>query len=632
MSLLLQYFMMISFLFEPFQIYLLTLSTTKKLLIKSPFKANVYSVLRFYKMQWIPLCIFMGVTLFLGSQNPVIYAYSLYLLCLPFIIFYTHHMKQLLVLCLLPILAIVSSLHSLLFFFFIMCLFLFSKMTPEKPQYFIYEQAFNIFKILIPLVFGVTFFLSNLKAILLPQFITLALFIMIANLESSLTETKTLLETSKNRYMIWHLKSENFNLGFLNQKNRFTLYQQCFMILYLCGLMLFLIQDVVMVIIMILCFIYCLFAELDKMIQFKFFNQSILYDDLISRFIFSQVILSGLSFYLIYLGIEYVLNLRNITVPYFKHYQILFILWYGIWAVIFFKRFNKKLRLRFLKLSLVLGLLFISGCTQKEKESIVLVDERLSYTGNMIPEKTQTIHYTNDTQTYVKVEQAQKVKQGDVLITFVDGASQNEIKRLDFQLNQLQTKLSQKKDKLAKLEDPILKEEMKLQIENIQDEIKIIHFDKGLIQTTESIKADFSGIAVVENDTITIQSDVLVFSLSLNEHEYRLIKEIISFDIYNLNREKIQTVKQYDVMFKEDAYHLTFEPFEFDSYINQTLIISPSVPRMFVDARFIIEKDETFLAQTDATEVVVEVTFDPLKNGYYIIKGLKEGDVLYSYE
>src|SRR5699024_10915272 len=223
---------------------------------------------------------------------------------------------------------------------FIILLVYFYHQTPTKTYFFEYEEHFKIFRIVIPLILMVSFMIQNHSHALLQQILILSVFVMIVGLESCLTETKTLLETSKNRYILWHLKSEYFDLKFLNHKNRFALLSQSMMILYLSILSGFIVKDALIIVMLLLCFIYLLLSEFDKMIQYKFFNQSVLYDDVISRFIFSQIILSGVSFYLIYLGMGQVLTERNLNLNLFELFKFIFMIWYIIWAFIFFKRFN----------------------------------------------------------------------------------------------------------------------------------------------------------------------------------------------------------------------------------------------------------------------------------------------------
>lgn len=336
------YCILVSFLFEPLQTFMLMNTDSKILSVISKVKLSTYCFKRFYKQNVLSMILFLvSSTLAIYFDKSLIF-YLAYLALLPLMLTHTQNYLECALFLLLPIPAILIK-SSLLFFFLLILTYLFinKRWVTLTPLSEMMENVFVILKYISPIFLIVFLTLQSSFGLIGQQTLIIGIFVMVSNMENSLTETKTLLDISRSRYIIWALKSESTNHYFLNKNSRNTLLSQTLIILYLTILLTIVSKNYTLVFVITLLFIYLLASELDILIQYKFFNQSILYDDALSRFVFSQVILSGLSFYLIYMGVTYLLQQQDYYSIIFSYIEFGFIVWYLFWIVFFIKRFKK---------------------------------------------------------------------------------------------------------------------------------------------------------------------------------------------------------------------------------------------------------------------------------------------------
>ncbi len=632
MSLTFQYLMMAAFLLESFNVFFITIHKSNSLHVKSKIKVSLYSLQKFIKESVSLVILFLVITGIMSLFHPILILYGIYLLFLPLIIPHTYRLSHLYLLVFAPLSIQWMSFHWMVIALFILLYSFFYQLNTHTVSFDSNFRITRITRVLLPLLFIIIFILQNFSHTLFQQVLIVGMFVLVMSLENSLAETKALLIASKNRYVIWNLKSNHFNLKFLNDKTRITLYQQLFMITYLSMFISLLSKNGWMFIIIGSACIYLLLSELDKLIQYKFFNQSILYDDVVSRFIFSQIMLSGISFYLLYLGCIEVMHLNNIHLPYFSFIKFVFLVWYSTWIYFFYKRFDKKIPFKILKVISLVTLFSLTACSSKEVESFMITEESITFTGNMVHLNKQEFNLDEDNNTTLSVGHGDSVKKGDVLFSMYDPDSNNEIKRINFQINQINEQINELNQQISKSDDDIFKSDLKGQISSYKHDIELLNFDKNLIHTTQTHTAKFDGQVYLKDGLLKVYSKTLVLNLELNEHEYRKFTEFKSYNIKTLDHETITKSKNYIIHFVEDAYVIAFDVFEYDCYVNQTLLVEPSSPLLFVPEDFVRKDDKQLLVSTEATEVIIKANYDELKKGYYIKEGLKAGDVIYRYE
>lgn len=629
------YCILVSFLFEPLQTFMLMNTDSKILSVISKVKLSTYCFKRFYKQNVLSMILFLvSSTLAIYFDKSLIF-YLAYLALLPLMLTHTQNYLECALFLLLPIPAILIK-SSLLFFFLLILTYLFinKRWVTLTPLSETMENVFVILKYISPIFLIVFLTLQSSFGLIGQQTLIIGIFVMVSNMENSLTETKTLLDISRSRYIIWALKSESTNHYFLNKNSRNTLLSQTLIILYLTILLTIVSKNYTLVFVITLLFIYLLASELDILIQYKFFNQSILYDDALSRFVFSQVILSGLSFYLIYMGVTYLLQQQDYYSIIFSYIEFGFIVWYLFWIVFFIKRF-KKTSIRSFKRIVIPVLLFtLVACGSANDTALVVSDDRHVFSGNMVSQQNQEIALLEDM--VVKVSNGQLVEKGIVLAVKKNEVASGEIKRLNFQIEQNKTRIADLNKIINQTEDEFEKQNLQLERKTLEDELQLLNFDKGQINVSESIVANFNGTIMLKSDMLTLISNDLNLSLTLTENEYRMFKEIKNFEFSSLDKTVISRGDSYITLPIENTdsplYRIQFDFFENSCYINQTILVRSVEPQIYVPAQYIrIDKDNMF-AKSKETEFSIVATFDEFKNSYLIHDGLKDGDEILSYE
>src|SRR5690554_433625 len=351
-------------------------------------------------------------------------------------------------------------------------------------------------------------------------------------------------------------------------------------------------------------FIYLLLYELDVLIQYHFFNQSQIYHDNVSRHSFYFLILNGISFLLV--G-------QLFDLP---HYP--FILWYCLWSVIFIIRNFKK------TLLLILPFL-LSGCQATPILTHTVQSSTRNFIGEMIPQETQTIGIDRSQNLTLHVENHQQITKGDSLITYTLIESVNELKRMDYQIKQLEDDMSKLKN--MPQSETVDEDAIKNEIDSLQREIELLKFDKGLISKTNTIRAQIDGIVFIQDDTIKIQSKKHCLTLTLDELEYREFIQNKSYQAYTLDDTLLVELGSFSLNSEgRDQYILTFDYFENNTYPHQSIIIKPISHKFIVPESFVYQTDQELYVWINHEKIIVEG--EKVNNNYLITKGLKENDVL----
>lgn len=619
-----QYLLLVSLLLDPLTNFTLSHHNTFSLKAKSQVKLVIYNLKKFLQTNLLNYLLFMVASIFMIKDNSTLIPYIIYLhFCFIFLAFN----KSVLLIYFPLFMSVITfyfKLPALLVLISFITLFLMKNYQETKLSTFTYSQN-HLSLIVFFVIVSILFFQTN-HQILNEQTIILSIIFLISSLEGTLSANKLILERSKNRYILWSVKSRRFNLKFLNNHVRSKIIHNAVSVLYLSLILCFYKFNFFNLIMIALVFIYLALYELDKLIQYKYFNQSIIYDDFLSRFIFKYIIFSGISFYLLFLGVRLILP----TFKYLNYIKLAFVFWFSTWILFFFKRFNKKIKLISLSLSL---LLILSGCST-QKESLIITNNQQTFMGNMIPVASQAIDL-DDEAINLKVSHGDHLKKDELILRYEYEDRQDEIKRIDLQIKQTKESLTQKKNQLIKA-DAYTKQSLNEEIKLLNDDLKILEFDKEIIPVTKDIQAKYNGTVSIENNILEFISEQLIPSLELSEHEFRLFKEFNSFTIFDLDQNELAKIKEYNsnskLIDKHPSYKIVFEEFENDCYLNQTIIIQPSSPLIHLPQKFVREDDEFLYALTKETEVEITGRYDELNKQYIITKGLEVGDEILAYE
>ena len=486
-------------------------------------------------------------------------------------------------------------------------------------------RKLNYLKVILPL-FALSLLIQHrFSALVQKQFLILLSFVLITHLQASLTKSKEILTGSKNRYILWSLKTKRFNFRFLN-----NILQQQLLLYSILGVYFLILMNIKQrslgVSFMLVCvFFYLLLFELDVLIHYHFFNQSQLYDDTLSRVVFSQVSQGSMGMLLLYFAILEVLQIREIYLKGINLFFYIFIVWFLFWIIFFIKRYKKPIIRHLILICILPGML---ACQKSEVESLLIKDTRPLYSGTMTPENIQEIFNLDDSNYSVKVSHGQSVKKDETLIYINNPLAIEEINRINFQIEQHESKINILEKELSKLQDE-MKSPIQTEISSLKESLDLLNFDKKQVKTGKNVRAQFDGTVFIHNNSLKLVSDSLILTLTLSEHEYKTFKAITSFEILNLDREPISIAKAYLVEPKEENLLLSFSSFDHECHPNQTLLVREENLSFDIPKHFIRENEDTLLVKTDATEMLVEGIYDG--DTYLITEGLKEGDIIYAY-
>ncbi len=523
------------------------------------------------------------------------------------------------------ILSYLNLSHYIILIFIIYYTFLLHHRYPRRFKSDSISSFLNIFNIVLPLLVLLSIFSINLGSAVQKQLLILLCFILMTQVHSQLLSNKKETIVSKNRYILWSLSSTHFNFKFLNIRLRKSIMQ--YSIFFLLIVFMLNIQNRFIVdSLLIMClFLYLFLSELDYIVHYHYFNQSYLYDDLLSRTFFTQLVNSIIGLFLLYISVKEIILLRNLSSTYIPYIQLAFFFWLFSWFCFYILRYKKKICFRKSLVILILPLLL--SCSKVPQETLVVVDSRAYYSGTMRNENTQEFLISDESQE-IKVSHGQKINKGDILFTTVHPGARQDIDRINFQVEKLNTKLSHLK---GLLKDEEKAHEAKIQIESVEEELSLLYFDRRQIQTTTHTKASFSGTTYIQDDTLKLVSDALALTLELTEHEFRHFKKIQDFDFMTLDKEIMSKGTTYIVEPENDLYIIQFDAFEHDCYVNQTLLISSSSPQYYIPQSFIRVDEDLLFVQTDSTEKAILGSYDDLKGNYLVSEGIESGDVLYEY-
>lgn len=420
-------------------------------------------------------------------------------------------------------------------------------------------------------------------------------FILIADLSHTFNKSKQIIQRHKSYYTLASTlcKAKVLNPQIIKMIQSYTL------LIFVLS-----ITKLSMLPLLLSLFLYLLLYELDVLIQYHFFNQSQIYHDNVSRHSFYFFILNGVSFLLVAQLFDF---------PYYP-----FILWYCLWSVIFIMRNFKKTIL------LILPFL-LSGCQATPILTHTVQSSTRNFIGEMIPQETQTIVIDRSQNLTLHVENHQRITKGDSLITYSLTESINELKRIDYQIKQLEDDILKLKNtpQSETIDDHAIKNE----IESLQREIELLKFDKSLISKTNTIRAQIDGIVLIYDDTLKIQSENHCLTLTLDELEYREFIQNKSYQAYTLDDTLLVELGQFRLKSEgRDQFILTFDFFENETYPHQSIIIKPISQKFMVPESFVYENDQELYVWIDHEKIIVEG--EKVNNNYLITKGLNENDVL----